>query len=1296
MSESPIRIGLVEDNPLDVKLFRIMLAKPPEILFELHLSSRLSEALVLLENKTLDVMLLDLGLPDCQGLETFHRIKSHASNLPIIIFSGQDEEELAIQAVADGAQDYLVKGQTSAHMLKRAIIYAIERQHAAHKELVRATFSVAATGIATAKSGGEFILANPAFCKMMGYSEAELRALNFYTLLHPGDRTRNLELKDQLLAGKIDDFNVEERYVRKDGGIVWLRASVSLERSADGQPLNIITVSENISERKSTEVVLEKEQKFLSTVLENISDGIVACDEQGMLSLFNRATREFHGLPEESLPPDQWAEHYDLFLADGQTPMHTEQIPLFRAFQGEIIKNFEMVIAPKNLPRRVVVCNGQAILTASGQRSGAVVVLHDITERKQSELELMRLNRALRMLTSCNEMFIHATDEKQLLFSICQLAVEIGGYRMAWVGYAQDDASRSIIPVGYAGDGADYLTQIKISWSEDNPEGQWPAGKTIRSGAPVVIEDVMQDDPEFSIMAKAQEYGYRSLICLPLRDKKRTFGLLALFSGEARPITDDEMLLLQEMADNLVFGVANIRTLDEQRRIQSAVSKVAASVSASTGAEFFEELAYNMAEALEGKAGFVARLQLGEPHAARVIAAVVDGKVIDNFDYVIEGASCEYLLQSENCIVPVSVAEHSHLAPLLATLGARTYVSKRLDNSLGQPVGLLFVVFSKPLKQSDFIIPTLQIFAARAAAELARQEADKRIRDQASLLDKAQDAIVVRGLDHSIQFWNKGAERLYGWTSSEALGSSAEKLLYDDPNKFHEAVHAVVKLGEWSGEITQRRKDGSIVTVEAHWNLVRDDNDQPHSILAINTDISQRKAAEEKIERLAFYDNLTGLANRLLLVDRLQQALATSARNQRMGALLFIDLDNFKILNDTLGHDMGDLLLQQVAHRLIGCVRESDTVARLGGDEFVVMLEDMSEIPQEAATQAKIVGEKILARFNQPFQLAGYEHYGSPSIGVTLFSDQLNTVDELLKRADIAMYQAKASGRNAMRFYDPEMQAVINARVTLEADLHEALQQSEFLLHYQPQINGEGRIIGAEALVRWLHPKLGLIPPVKFIPTAEDTGLILLLGHWVLETACAQLAVWAARPETAGLSLSVNVSARQFRQPDFVEQVLAVVDYTGANPQRLKLELTESLLVDNAEDIIAKMIALKAKGVGFSLDDFGTGYSSLTYLKRLPLDQLKIDLSFVRDVLTDPNDAAIAHTIVALGQSLGMMVIAEGVETEEQRDFLAQHGCNAYQGYLFSRPLPIDQFEEFMQARKRREKRLKSDKPLVK
>jgi predicted signal transduction protein with EAL and GGDEF domain len=368
------------------------------------------------------------------------------------------------------------------------------------------------------------------------------------------------------------------------------------------------------------------------------------------------------------------------------------------------------------------------------------------------------------------------------------------------------------------------------------------------------------------------------------------------------------------------------------------------------------------------------------------------------------------------------------------------------------------------------------------------------------------------------------------------------------------------------------------------------------------------------------------------------------------------------------------MLLQQVARRLESCVRKSNTVARLGGDEFVVMLDDLSRNAVEAAAQAEIVGEKILASFHQAFKLGDYEHHSTPSIGVALFDHPVNTVEELLKRADLAMYQAKAAGRNTIRFFDPEMQTIVTARVALESDLRQGLQQQEFFLQYQPQTDHAGHVTGVEALVRWEHAGRGVVSPASFIPLAEETGLILRLGHWVLESVCMQLVKWAARPDTAHMSIAVNVSARQFHHPDFAKQVLAILEYTGANPKNLKLELTESMLVKNVEDTVTKMHTLKAKGVGFSLDDFGTGYSSLFYLKRFPLDQLKIDQSFVKDVLVDANDAAIARTIVALGQILGLEVMAEGVETEDQRDFLAQHGCHAYQGYLFGRPLAAEQF----------------------
>ena len=395
--------------------------------------------------------------------------------------------------------------------------------------------------------------------------------------------------------------------------------------------------------------------------------------------------------------------------------------------------------------------------------------------------------------------------------------------------------------------------------------------------------------------------------------------------------------------------------------------------------------------------------------------------------------------------------------------------------------------------------------------------------------------------------------------------------------------------------------------------------------------------------------------------------------------MLFIDLDNFKALNDSHGHARGDLLLQQVAKRLLACVREADTVARLGGDEYVIMLDHLSRNPNEAASQAEVLGGKILYALNLPFDLLGNEYHITPSIGVTLFADHQNNADELMKRADLAMYQAKAAGRNTLRFFDPEMQAVVNAKVALERDLRCGLQSNQFLLDYQPQVDQQGRLTGVEALVRWQHPQLGVVSPAQFIPLAEDAGLILPLGHWVLQTACLQLKAWAADAHTTHLTLSVNVSAMQFHLDDFVPQVLALIELTGATPSRLKLELTESLLVSDVDAIIAKMLQLKACGVGFSLDDFGTGYSSLSYLKRLPLDQLKIDQSFLHEALTNANDAAIVRAIVTLGQSLGMMVIAEGVETQAQRDFLVTQGCYSFQGYYFGRPAPVAALERFFQ-----------------
>ncbi len=519
---------------------------------------------------------------------------------------------------------------------------------------------------------------------------------------------------------------------------------------------------------------------------------------------------------------------------------------------------------------------------------------------------------------------------------------------------------------------------------------------------------------------------------------------------------------------------------------------------------------------------------------------------------------------------------------------------------------------------------------------------------------------------------NRAAAAFYGYPGEQLTGMMISDINTLAPELIAEERQRALRSDRSYFLFQHRLADGTMRDVEVHSTPISR-NGRP-MLFSIIHDITDRKRALEKIEELAFFDTLTHLPNRTLLVDRLKQAMTIGNRNKTFGAVLFIDLDQFKTLNDTFGHDKGDLLLQQVAQRLVECVRQGDTVARLGGDEFVIVLSNLSESLEDAASQTEAVGKKVLAALNQKYRLDDLDHRSTASIGATLFLGLETSIDDLLKQADLAMYKSKDTGRNALRFFDPHMQVVVMERAQLEVELRHAIQENQFLLHYQPQVVDGGRVTGAEALVRWMHPERGMVPPAQFIPLAEDSGLIFPLGHWVLARACEQLRSWASHPALSHLTLAVNVSVLQFREPRFVEDVLAVLQQTGANPARLKLELTESLLADSVEEVIHKMTTLKAHGVGFSLDDFGTGYSSLTYLKRLPLDQLKIDQSFVRDILTDPNDAAIAGTVVALAKSLGLDVIAEGVETSEQRDFLANAGCHAYQGFYFSRPLPLEHF----------------------
>lgn len=558
-----------------------------------------------------------------------------------------------------------------------------------------------------------------------------------------------------------------------------------------------------------------------------------------------------------------------------------------------------------------------------------------------------------------------------------------------------------------------------------------------------------------------------------------------------------------------------------------------------------------------------------------------------------------------------------------------------------------------------------------------RTEKDQLI---AATVFESQEGMMVTDANMIILRVNHAFTKITGYTAEDAVGQTPRILSSGRQSKeFYAAMwQSINNTGAWEGEIWNRRKSGEIYPEQLTITAVRNETGAVTNYVATLVDITMSKAASEEIKSLAFFDPLTQLPNRRLFSDRLSQALAASARSGQRGALLFLDLDHFKTLNDTLGHDVGDLLLQQVATRLTSIVREGDTVARFGGDEFVVLLEDLSEEKVEAAAQTKFVAEEIMLALNHPYELHTHAHRSTPSIGATLFHGHEQASEELLKQADIAMYQSKTEGRNTLRFFDPKMQEAIAARVDMENELFHAIELQQFQLHYQVQMGSSGKPLGAEALIRWLHPERGMISPFNFIPLAEDTGLILPIGQWVIDAACAQLEIWQKDSLAHDLVLSVNVSATQLFQVDFVEQVQAAIIRHNVKASRLKLELTESMLLDNIDDIIIKMSSLSKLGVRFSLDDFGTGYSSLQYLKRLPLDQLKIDQSFVRDIVTDSNDRAIVRTIITMASNLGINVIAEGVETEEQRQYLLDNGCTDYQGYLFSKPVPIDEFESLL------------------
>ncbi|MFC3286357.1 bifunctional diguanylate cyclase/phosphodiesterase [Litchfieldella rifensis] len=769
-------------------------------------------------------------------------------------------------------------------------------------------------------------------------------------------------------------------------------------------------------------------------------------------------------------------------------------------------------------------------------------------EKRSRDQQIEGLNRALAFACRCNDSLIHMRDEVTLLRDICALAVEVGGYRMAWVGFAQDDDAKTITPQAHAGAELGYLDEVQVSWSEDIPSGQGTAGMAIRQGKPQIITD-LNDDPCFQPWIEAaNRRGYRGIVTLPLKDLQGPFGILTLFQEEVDPITDEELKLLQGLADNLAFGIVTLRTRCEQQRVQQAVLSIATAVSARSGDEYFDQLMRHMACAIGADASFVALLDKKTPDVTHTLAVLIDGQVVDSFSYHLPGTPCEQVILEGECIVKDRVAEQLAGVFREPLNWARGYVGKRLANVDGEPTGLLVVMFREPLLEVDFVRSVLQIFAAGAAAELERQ------------------------------------------------------------------------------------------------------------------------SGEAQVRRLAFYDPGTGLPNRTFFMRRLRAAIDDADRDGTKLALMFLGLNHFRDINETQGHDIGDKALVSVAERFATTLRGDGFLARLGGDEFVVMFEN--------AYGARVERTALRLRHSliQPLAVRGQSFSLGASVGIAFYPEHGRTTRELLKSVDIAMRRAKESGEGHC-FFATSLGERVSRRLTLAKRFINALNTGQLQLHYQPQVDlNSGAIIGAEVLCRWHDPEWGWVSPVEFIPVAEERGLMSALGAWVTEEACRQLLLWQRQGHPFSGLLGINVAAQQLEDIRFAERLHTVVSSAGLAPETIVLELTEGGFMADPDQAMWLMRELKRVGFGLAIDDFGTGYSSLAYLKRFSADTLKIDMSFVRDMLTDSHDHTIVTTIIAMAKSLGMNTVAEGVETRAQAEALWALGCSQGQGHYFGRPTDAESF----------------------
>lgn len=1162
------------------------------------------------------------------------------------------------------------------------------------EEQFRATFEQAAVGVAHLAQDGRWLRVNGKLCDILGYAPEELLASSIGDISHPSERPAHGERLRSMLAGTIANYAAEHRFISKDGQALWINLTLSLVHSAAGEPRYFIAVVEDIADKKlSLEQLREsrdrlaRQQASLLSLMDNKIFFLAEPDRAlGMLTEIAARTLGVQRVNTWRTTEDGKAIRCvaEFDGEDNRSTIGMELLMEACPAYLETVSRLEAVIAddvhshpaaPELLKPYLKPFNIGAMLDVPvrlfGRFCGVLCVEHVGSSRCWNEEDRFFALSLANLVSLIYEHWERVRAESALRASELSLRETLQNAPNVAVQWYDDDsrllywnpASESLYgwseqeAMGRTRDefmleheqAAIFRAALLAVLQTGKPIGPMEYLARHRDGSPLIIMSTL-----FAIPGTTSQTRHVVCMDVDMTERKRT---------EAALRHRDRILEMVAAATERLLGAADwadeMETVLAHVGLAADVDRVCVYENREDGDEIWSYQRFEWTDPNRPESAFSTALQslpLYEAGFGRWVETLRRGEGI-------AGKLREFPCEEQELLAAANIQSMA-LAPIFAR-----------DRWWG------FIGFS--VSQAERLWSAVELDALKAVANnlgsaIGRQEAETSLRLAATAFETSE-GIMITDARGTILRVNHALCVLTGYTAEELVGKTPILLRSDRHGaEFYRALwNQVRETGYWEGELWNRGKDG---WTAPHWVSIKPVMEGSRTVshyVATFLDISERKQAEQEIAQLAYYDALTGLPNRRLLVDRLQHAVATGRRTGSHGALMFVDLDHFKHLNDAMGHLVGDMLLKQVAERMNSVVRENDTIGRLGGDEFVVLLESLSANPVAAANEARRVAEKIVAALNRPFALGEYEHHVSASLGVALFPDAESTAEDILKRADTAMYRSKAGGRNTLRFFEPEMQTAAETRLTMEKALRDALTAGEFTIYLQPQVQRSGAIAAVEALMRWARPGAGIVAPCEFMAVAEESGLIVSLGEWVLEAACDIIRTHreAGRPQ----SLSVNISPREFRRAEFVERVRGVLDRSQIDPAQLTLELTENAVIEDVADAIRKMSALRELGVRFAIDDFGTGYSSLAYLKQLPVSEIKIDRSFVADVMTDPNDAAIVDAILAMGDRLGLKVVAEGVELEEQAQFLKERGCRFFQGYLYSPPLPVEEYFRYLQ-----------------